>query len=123
MALRYDLRRPEDVLALRRLLLEVAAGLGAPHRRAAASLDRSRQDGTAVVGGRGRRGGPSFGWTSLTPTELRVAAMVAEGCTNPQIAARLRIGRATVKSHLDHVFAKLGVHSRARVASEHARHA
>ena len=93
-ARRYDLGRHEDVLALRRLL--------------------DAATGPAVR--------PCFGWGSLTPTELRVAAMVAEGLTNPQIALRLGVGRATVKSHLDHVFGKLDVHSRARVAAEHARH-
>jgi predicted ATPase/DNA-binding CsgD family transcriptional regulator len=81
-----------------------------------------RDDVEAVLRGRGPRDRPRFGWQSLTPTELRVVEMVAEGLTNPQIALRLRVGRATVKSHLDNVFAKLGVHSRARVAAEHARH-
>jgi DNA-binding CsgD family transcriptional regulator len=57
----------------------------------------------------------------LTPTELQVAALVEEGLSNPQIAARLLIGRATVKTHLDHAYAKLGIHSRAELAAEVAR--
>ncbi|MEI2655391.1 MAG: LuxR C-terminal-related transcriptional regulator [Microthrixaceae bacterium] len=35
---------------------------------------------------RGERGRPAFGWDSLTPTELAVLGLVAEGLTNPEIA-------------------------------------
>jgi DNA-binding CsgD family transcriptional regulator len=67
---------------------------------------------------RGERKRPRHGWSSLTPTEHQVIALVAEGLTNPQIASQLIMGRATVKTHLEHVFTKLGVHSRAEVAGE-----
>ena len=63
----------------------------------------------------------SHGWASLTPTELQVVDLVAEGLTNPQIAERLFMGRATVKTHLEHVFTKLGVHTRAELAAQAAR--
>ena len=66
---------------------------------------------------RGRRQRPRHGWESLTPTELQVAELVAEGQTNPQIAQHLLMGRATVKTHLEHVFTKLGVKSRAELAA------
>ena len=66
---------------------------------------------------RGRRQRPRHGWESLTPTELQVAELVADGQTNPQIAQRLLMGRATVKTHLEHVFTKLGVRSRAELAA------
>jgi DNA-binding CsgD family transcriptional regulator len=72
---------------------------------------------------RGERGRPQHGWASLTPTETRVVALVAEGLTNPEIADRLLMGRATVKTHLAHVFRKLGVHTRAELAAEVVRHA
>jgi predicted ATPase/DNA-binding CsgD family transcriptional regulator len=65
---------------------------------------------------RGQRKRPSMGWESLTPTELRVAALVAEGLTNPQIGTRLFISRGTAKVHLAHIFAKLGLTSRAQLA-------
>ena len=65
---------------------------------------------------RGRRKRPRHGWLSLTPTELQVARLVAEGRTNPQIAERLLMGRATVKTHLEHIFPKLGVTTRAELA-------
>ena len=63
---------------------------------------------------RGARGRPATGWASLTPTELEVAALVAEGLTNPQVATRLLISRATVKTHVSHIFTKLGIGSRCR---------
>lgn len=65
---------------------------------------------------RGQRKRPSIGWESLTPTELRVAALVAEGLTNPQIGERMFIARGTVKIHLAHVFTKLGIATRAQLA-------
>jgi DNA-binding NarL/FixJ family response regulator len=46
-----------------------------------------------------------------------VVALVAEGLTNPQIVERLLMGRATVKTHLDHVFARLDVQTRTQVAA------
>ena len=59
--------------------------------------------------GRGERKRPSSGWESLTPAELDVVRLVAEGLTNKDVAARLFISPRTVQAHLAHVFAKLGV--------------
>jgi DNA-binding NarL/FixJ family response regulator len=42
--------------------------------------------------------------------------LVAEGLSNPDIASRLFVSRATVKTHLVHVFSKLDVASRAELA-------
>ena len=70
---------------------------------------------------RGERKRPSHGWASLTPTEQQVVALAGEGLTNPQIAERLLMGRATVKTHLGHAFDKLGVRTRAELASQAAR--
>lgn len=66
---------------------------------------------------RGTRGRPSTGWDSLTPTELEVAKLVAEGLTNPEIGGRLFMSRGTVKTHLSHVYAKLGIANRAELAA------
>lgn len=56
------------------------------------------------------------GWDSLTPTERTVAALVAEGLSNPAIAARLFVSRRTVQTHVSSVLGKLGLSSRVEVA-------
>ncbi|MEU4295127.1 LuxR C-terminal-related transcriptional regulator [Kribbella sp. NPDC026596] len=66
---------------------------------------------------RGARGRPSSGWASLTPTEEQVVALAVEGLSNPEIGERLFISRGTVKTHLAHVYAKLGVANRTELAS------
>ncbi|MEM8903911.1 MAG: response regulator transcription factor [Actinomycetota bacterium] len=50
--------------------------------------------------------------TMLTPRELEILGHVAEGLTNAQIAEELHVGRATVKTHLLHIFDKLDVNDR-----------
>jgi DNA-binding CsgD family transcriptional regulator len=47
-----------------------------------------------------------------------VLAQVATGSTNPEAAARLFISEATVKTHLLHIYAKLGVTDRAAAVAE-----
>jgi DNA-binding CsgD family transcriptional regulator len=59
---------------------------------------------------------PVCGWQSLTDTELRVAAIVAEGLTNAQVAERLFVSRHTVDFHLRQIFRKLAVRSRTELA-------
>ena len=49
----------------------------------------------------------------LSPREAEVLVLVARGCTNRAIGEELFISEKTVTSHLTHVFAKLGVTSRA----------
>ena len=70
---------------------------------------------------RGKRRRPTTGWDSLTPTELEVVRHASTGLTNPQIAERMFVGRATVKTHLLHVFDKLGIASRSELAAEATR--
>jgi DNA-binding CsgD family transcriptional regulator len=50
---------------------------------------------------------------SLTERELDVLALVAQGLTNREISRRLFISPATVRTHLEHIYDKLGVRSRA----------
>jgi DNA-binding NarL/FixJ family response regulator len=57
------------------------------------------------------------GGDQLTPRELEVLRLVAQGRSNPDIARELFIGEATVKTHLLHVFDKLGVDDRTRAVT------
>jgi DNA-binding CsgD family transcriptional regulator len=61
------------------------------------------------IGGRRREEG-------LTSAERRVAELAAEGKTNREVAAALFLGESTVRTHLSHVYAKLGVRSRTELA-------
>ena len=65
--------------------------------------------------GYGPRRRPPSGWPSLTPTEAKVAELVAQGLTNPQIAQRMFVSPGTVKTHVSHIFGKLDVHGRAEL--------
>ncbi len=60
------------------------------------------------------------GWDSLTDTELKVAAFVEEGLSNPEIAARLMLSRRTVATHVSHILKKLNVATRTDIARESA---
>ncbi|MGW9134043.1 response regulator transcription factor [Streptomyces sp. NPDC055681] len=50
----------------------------------------------------------------LTPREAEVLVLIAEGLSNPEIARKLHISQATVKSHINNLFAKAGVRDRAQ---------
>jgi DNA-binding NarL/FixJ family response regulator len=53
----------------------------------------------------------------LTPREAEVLALIAEGMTNAEIAERLFVSPTTVKSHINHLFAKAGVRDRAQAVN------
>ncbi len=53
----------------------------------------------------------------LTPRERQIAQLVAEGLTNSEIAHRLSISPGTVGRHLANIYPRLGIHSRAALAS------
>jgi DNA-binding NarL/FixJ family response regulator len=50
----------------------------------------------------------------LTPREAEVLGLIAAGRTNAEIAEALVVSAATVKSHVNHIFAKTGVRDRAQ---------
>jgi len=64
----------------------------------------------------GSVGGRAASGDELTPAEARVAALVAEGLTNREVAAALFVSDHTVEFHLTRVYRKLGVRSRAELA-------
>jgi DNA-binding CsgD family transcriptional regulator len=68
------------------------------------------------------RSRPVAGWESLTPTEVKVAHLVAKGMSNPDIAAELFLSRNTVQTHVSHMLAKLGARSRTEIAREALMH-
>ncbi|MCP3818205.1 AAA family ATPase [Streptomyces sp. A3M-1-3] len=74
-------------------------------------------------GSRTARRRPTTGWDALTPTELKVALLVAEGRSNPEIATELFLSPRTVQTHVSHILSKLGMRSRTEVAREVAREA
>ncbi len=61
-----------------------------------------------------RRRDPS-GWSQLSPQELQIAQLAAEGLSNRQIGEQLYLSHRTVESHLYRLFPKLGVTSRAQL--------
>jgi predicted ATPase/DNA-binding CsgD family transcriptional regulator len=77
---------------------------------------------TFALRGRGERKRPATGWSSLTPSECEVVRLVGLGLANKEIAAQLFVSPRTVQAHLTHIYTKLGVSSRVRLAQEAARH-
>jgi DNA-binding NarL/FixJ family response regulator len=55
---------------------------------------------------------------ALSQRELEVLALIADGATNRQAAAKLFVSEATVKTHLLHIYEKLGVRDRAAAVAE-----
>ena len=119
-------RSPHDIARLSELERALREQLGDAGFDAAYETGTQLSPSEAVTWvrhARGERKRPSRGWESLTPTELRVVDLVAEGLTNPQIGERMFISRGTVKVHLSHIFAKLNIAGRAELAGETARRA
>ncbi|MEO8289542.1 MAG: LuxR C-terminal-related transcriptional regulator, partial [Gaiellaceae bacterium] len=61
-------------------------------------------------------GGRSPSGGLLTPTEQRIAELVAEGRSNKEVAAALFVTAKTVETNLSRIYAKLGIHSRTELA-------
>ena len=70
------------------------------------------------IGRGGARAPGQVGVASLSPRELEIAALVAQGRTNRDIAGRLFLSEKTIESHLSKAFSKLGVSSRAALAAQ-----
>jgi non-specific serine/threonine protein kinase len=97
----------------------VAAALRTDYRAAHALCDASRA-AVAAVGRRARARPRALEPTSagrLTRREREVAALVAQGLTNREIAARLVVTVPTASTHVVHILNKLGFRSRAQIAA------
>jgi DNA-binding CsgD family transcriptional regulator/tetratricopeptide (TPR) repeat protein len=102
---------PEAAVAEARLALRAFEQIGATaDADATAALLRR-------VGASGRAFPKHFG--ELTKRETEVLALLAEGCSNDEIARRLVISRRTAEHHVAHILSKLGLRSRAE-ATAHA---
>jgi len=82
--------------------------------RADAVAERAHEE-LVTAGARPRRD-PTESRSNLTPSELRVARLAAEGMTNREIAQALFVTENTIETHLRSVFRKLGIHSRSQIA-------
>ena len=103
-------RRKTDARAHLRTALDTFEGMGA-----ALWAERARGE-LKATGETARKRDPTT-VDDLTPQELRIARLVAEGATNRDVAAQLFVSPKTVEYHLRKVFMKLGVRSRVELAS------
>lgn len=97
------------ILAVGMIGLSLAAGV--------LIRERVDQGGSAPGPAEPAPSGPSGEWTNpdeLTPREVEVLGLIAAGCSNQDIADQLHISMATVKTHVNRVFAKTGVRDRAQ---------
>ena len=98
-------RRPADARAPLREARDIFDALGA-----LPWSDRAREELRAS--GETSRGRTERAWEGLTPQELQIAQLAAEGLSNKEIGARLYLSHRTVGYHLHRIFPKIGITSR-----------
>jgi ATP/maltotriose-dependent transcriptional regulator MalT len=98
-------------------LTRLREGVDLAHGCAAAGLTETGRAEMVMAGARPRRDA-GHGPDALTAGELRVARMAADGMTNREIAQALFVAVRTVETHLTHVYRKLQIESRDRLAAE-----
>ena len=117
--------RPQAIRAyLDKWLAPILAARSAPPRRSSSTRDAGCRSTRRFALGLDerpedrRRAGPSPG---LTRRESEVAALVARGLTNREIAGQLYLSVRTVEVHVDHILTKLGFRTRTQLAGVGAR--
>ena len=78
--------------------------------------ERARAEMTATGGATGSREERLIRADELTPQELKIALLVAQGMTNREVAASLFLSPKTIEHHLSHIYRKLDVRSRTQLA-------
>jgi HD-GYP domain-containing protein (c-di-GMP phosphodiesterase class II) len=89
---------------------------------AAGRLDREAVRSVLEVAGAGSRNLPERRPAGLSDREIEVLRLLARGSTNRQVSSRLAISPKTVGRHVEHIYAKAGVSSRAAAALFAAEH-
>ena len=108
----YVLKRADESEILK-AIAEVRAG-GAPMTSEIARMVvRAFADPTPIPAAEGT--------DQLSDREMEILALIAEGCPNKEIASRLFISTATVRTHLMHIYEKLHVHCRTEAAAKYLR--
>jgi predicted ATPase/DNA-binding CsgD family transcriptional regulator len=97
------------------------AALDGPQARQAAAYGSQLSVAGAVRVARQAAGPVSLATVALTARQVEVAALVAEGRTNRQIARALGISERTADAHVAQIMERLGVHSRAAIAAAATR--
>lgn len=110
----YVLKRSDEKEILE-AIAEVRAG-GAPMTSEIARMVvRSFMEPAKTISDEGE------GTEQLSAREMEILALVAEGCPNKEIASRLFISNATVRTHLMHIYEKLHVRCRTEAAAKYLR--
>ncbi|MCW3015511.1 MAG: narL, partial [Solirubrobacterales bacterium] len=86
-------------------------------QRSRDAAQRARLHAKRLATGRGATAG-----LALTPREADVLTLVSHGLTSPEIAEQLVVTTGTVRTHLENVYAKLGVGDRAAAVATALRH-
>jgi predicted ATPase/class 3 adenylate cyclase/DNA-binding CsgD family transcriptional regulator len=118
--MRQEMESPRSLRMLEQAARAARATLGDEAFEAAFAAGAALTDDEMIAfveRTRGTRGRPSVGWDSLTPTELQVSELVRDGLTNREIGEHLLMGAETVKTHLSHIFTKLGLSKRVQLAA------